>query len=737
MPEKKDNTALLKEIRDEYDYYVEAWRSIREEADTDMQYISGDPWEPKERKIREDNDRPCMTWDELSPYINKLVNDPKQNKRAIQVNPKGSGANDATAELRGNIIREIEYNSKAQSAFTTGFQGAAERSYGYWGVMKRYVSSVGKTASTDAFNQELYIRRIPNPDAVLFHPLFKEIDASDAMGCFVLDRMRQADFVRQYPNAEKQSFTTADRELAPNWIFGEKEIQVAEYWKVTLSKKSLYMFKGGDEGPTAYFEDELPKDMDIKQADDKREIEQRVVTQYITNGVEILDETEIEIPFIPVVPVFGKEIWVNKGSGSERMLISLTRMARDPFMAYCYYRSQEAEEAGMTPRSPFIAYKGQIDETDKDIWATVNKVPRAFLEINPVMDSTGQQLLPPPVRMPFSPNFEAYEVACEAARRAIMTAMSGSVLPTAAQRRNDKSGIALKEIDSQEDQGTFHFIDNYNHALEQTGRILDAWIPFVYDTKREIGIRKPDETHATVTINDPNNTNDQGKPEPNDTKTGEHGVTITVGPSDNSQRDAADAFLDTIVANIEAIAQLIPPGAAAKLLALGITMKNMGPLGKEIADTISPPQDAQAAQQQLQQAQASAAAQQEVIQKMQAELQKLQLEKAGKVIQGETQKQLQQMENDIKVLIALIQAKTQNATQEQEMYQQFWVENHGAAHELAMQKDQQGHEKTLATQAAQQQQAGQVSDQAHEATMAAGQQQADQQAQEQPAGGNQ
>lgn len=712
---------LLKEIRENYEYYLEAWSEIREEARTDMRYVSGDPWDPADRKFREDNDRPCMTWDELSPYINQLINDPRQNKRAIKVSPVGNGANDQTAELRANIIRGIEYNAKAQSAYTTGFQGAAERSYGYWRVGKRYINPSAKAGSLNAFLQELYIGRIPNPDCVLFDPNFKEVDCSDAMGCFVTDIVRRDDFKRRWPNAEITSFDPEHQELAPSWI-KEKEVMVGEYWRVTIEKKTLYMVGSKDE-PTALYEDELPTGFDISKAMKQRSIEQRVVTQYITNGVEILDEEKIEIPWIPIIPCFGKEIYVDDGSGSRRKLISLVRMARDPFMAYCFYRSQEAEEAGMTPKVPFIGYVGQF-QTDADVWKTINKIPRAMVQVDPVQ-GPGGELLPLPTRTPFTPNFQAYEVACEAARRAIMTAMSGSNLPTSAQRQNQKSGAALKEIDAQEDRGTFHFLDNYNFALEQTGRILDAWIPYVYDTQRDVGIRKPDESHAVIKINDPAQTNDKGESEVSDTTTGDHAVTISTGPSYESQRDEASKFVDILIGSIEPMAQLFPPGAVAKIIALGIKLKQIGPIGDEMAEVISPPQDQAAQQQAFAQGQAQLQQSQKIIAELQAELQKLQLEKAGKMIQGETQKQITTMQNDIKVLVALIGAKNQQAEQENEMYKQFWSENHNAAHETALQTMQHAHDSEQAqnAQAAAAQQSSQDHGQALEQQEVASQQQ--------------
>lgn len=690
--------SLLQEIRENFIYYTEAWRDIREEAQVDMRYVSGDPWDPKDRKFREDNERPCMTWDELSPYINQLINDPRQNKRAIKVSPIGSGANDKTAELRGDIIRGIEYSSKAQSAYTTGFQGAAERSYGYWRVGKRYINPTVKAGSVDAFNQELYIGRIPNPDCVLFDPNFKEVDCSDAMGCFVTDIMRLDDFKRKWPKAKVQGFDPDQQQLAPEWI-KEKEIMVAEYWRVTIEKQKLYLV-GDKDAPVAMYEDELPGNFDTSKAIRQREIERRVVTQYITNGVEVLDEEKIEIPWIPIVGCFGKEIYVNEGAGSKRKLISLVRMARDPFMAYCFYRSQEAEEAGMTPKVPYMALEGQISGREAE-WESANKVPRAVLQYKEVVTQGGQSFVTPPTRQPFQPNFQAYEIACEAARRAIMTAMSGSNLPTSAQRQNQKSGKALQEIDQQESRGTFHFIDNYNFALEQTGRILDAWIPYVYDTKREIGIRKADESHHVIRINDPDNLNAKQEAEVYDATAGEHSVTISTGPSYESQRDEASQFVDVLVGNIEAMAQLLPPGAAAKLVSLGIKLKQIGPIGDEMANVISPPEDEQAKQQAVAQGQMQLQQSQKVIAELQAELQKLQLEKAGKMIQGETAKQIATMQNDIKVLVALIEAKNQNAAQEAEMYKQFWTENHGAAHEVALQAMQHAHENEQAQNAAQ------------------------------------
>src|SRR5271166_1998715 len=268
MPETNPKSAILKEIRENYTIFEECWRPIREEGDVDMRYVSGDPWDDKERTFRDKYDRPVMTWDELSPYINQLVNDPRQNKRAIKINPRGSGATDQTAILRENKIREIQYNSRAQSAFTTAFQGAAERSFGWFGINARLVADgltedqygeLVKTAPEKLFEQELYFYRIANPNSVLPNNSYKEQDASDMTECFVEERVARSEFKRRWPKARFTDWQGSYAEEAPGWQ-QEKIVRIAAYYKAIIKKKKLYLLDGQEnaEDRVALYGDELP-----------------------------------------------------------------------------------------------------------------------------------------------------------------------------------------------------------------------------------------------------------------------------------------------------------------------------------------------------------------------------------------------------------------------------------------------------------------------------------------------
>ena len=162
----------LKDIRETVKADRDAWFETQQEANTDMLCVSGKVWEamdPEGLRIRQDRKRPALNLDELGQFTNQLINEVRANKRAIRVTPIGYGANDKTATYRQDRIRQIEYRSNAQSAYTTMFENAVQRSYGYLRITAQYVNdrpNPDKLTAAD-FEQELLIKPIVNPNTVI------------------------------------------------------------------------------------------------------------------------------------------------------------------------------------------------------------------------------------------------------------------------------------------------------------------------------------------------------------------------------------------------------------------------------------------------------------------------------------------------------------------------------------------------------------------------------------------
>ena len=690
-PERKDEE-VLEELRERYDYATAEWQDIREEGRTDMRYVSGDPWDPKAKKAREG--RPCLVLDELQQYFNQTINDVRVNPLGIKFSPRGTGGDDRGARFYQDKTREIEYRSKASLAYVTAFENAVQRSYGFLRLLTKY-------AGDRTFDQDVWIQACPNPDNILPDPDAQRPDGIDQQYCFVEEDWDYRRFKRTFPKAQLKGFSGEFHKQAPSWV-REHSVRVAEYWTIDYEQRTLLLF-GDRQAPTVAFEDELRERP--KAILDQRVVDIPRVHQYWTNGVELLTRpgqakrTLWPGKYIPIVWCLGKVLYVDEGAGARRVILSMTRLARDPYMLYCYYRSRESELVGLSPLVPYFAAKGTLDTVNKQALADSPYKAIPVVEYEPVVDTAPGVVLPPPQQIRWEPPIQALEVGAEGARRAIQAAMGVSPMPTIAQRHNQKSGRALEQIEATEQKGSFHFVDHYRDMVEATGVLVEDLMDKVYDSARDVGVRKADDTAEIVRINDPH------AEDPIDTK-GEYAVTVSAGPSFESERREAADFAESLM-------QI--PAAAARVMDLIVKLRNLGPIGDQIAERLTPPEFRQAgkdgkpdagqlarslaeAQQQLQQLQQAAAQMQQQL-ALETAKQNSQIRIAQIKAQSdkETAIELQRMKDASAIAVAKINALAKGVAIDQQAEDEAIALAQAHAHEAMENELDRQHEVGMAT----------------------------------------
>lgn len=680
---------LMKECREDFRYAKEYWRENHEQSEKDMQVVACIP-PPDFTADRKG--RPCIWPDETSQYVKQCNNNLRQNKRAAKISPRSEDATDKDAQHRQAYLRGIEYASKAQSIYTSAFESAVECAMGFWRVTLRITGPNGE--------QEPRLARIPNQFSAFPDPDAQEADFSDSNTYFVLcPPMRQKVFSARYPKAKKQSFTTEDQTVAPDW-FGGDDITVAEWWKRTEST--------------------LP-------SGEKR----YKVVQRIVNGFEVLETNEWIGSKIPIIGVFGEEIYVKTGGQVKRVFMSLIRRARDLQTMLAYIASQEAEEFGMAPRAPLQGYKGMFNSTTH---ATLHKVPVAYVEFGVPLDWNANWGPPPlPTRVAFDVHYQAFEVAYERYRRGIQAAMGIGNLPTAAQRQNEKSGKALERIENQQAVGSFHFTDNFTRSLANSSSQINELITKLAELdslpKQLLGKDQKDEdmilkvaSRTQDTTHDPES---EHLPEDNHffAHRGQFELAISDGANYLSQREEESEFAENLIANLPKMG--LPPQITQQMMALAVKLKNGGPILDEMADLLAPP-DPNKMDPKTKALMAQAQGQ---IQQLQGELQKLLMEREADVVKNQAMLQGKQMDNETRLAIAEISTKAQQLSERFEFVADLVQKLHVSAHETGMQAQEHDHAHSIADKQAaiaQQQQStqiaadqsGQASDQAHQQTMA-------------------
>ena len=334
--------------------------------------------------------------------------------------------------------------------------------------------------------------------------------------------------------------------------------------------------------------------------------------------------------------------------------------------------------------------------------------------------------------------------------------MGITALPTAAQRQNEKSGVALEKIQTQQAIGSFHFTDNFDRSLENCGRQIDELITKVMDTERQVAIRNADESHSLMNVVPGGQPSTQQEPDAKvlDPQAGEFDVTISTGPSYQSQREEATEFADMLVRELKNLP--IAPPQQAKLLSMAIKLKSLGPRGDEMAKIIDPPQeDGQQmppqAQQALQQLQQHNQALNAACQTLEKQLGQLHFEKTAKVVESQAKLQqiaaqsqadmaLEDKKLQTQIAVAEIETKAQILSEREAALRDLESQWHSQAHDVATQAMEQQHAAQMQQQQGQQQQdmaAQQADSQSQQSAQDAAQSQAQQeaQAQQQPAQG--
>lgn len=537
----------------------------------DLRFANGDPengyqWDDALRKQREIDKRPCLTTNKVKQHNRQITNDARQNKPAIRVYPVDDKADKRTAEIFNGIIRHIEHNSNADTAYDIASEFAVDAGLGYWRVTTDY-------AADDSFDQEIYIKCVPNPLNV-YLGRHSEPDGSDAKCGFVFEDLPKEEFEAKYPDCEPVGWPT---DAGSEWLTKEA-IRVAEYFKIVEESDTLYALADGSTQRLSEIEDkELVKAILADETIQKRKVTTRRCKWYLIAGDQILRKGEWPGRYIPIVRVVGEEVEID-GKIDRK---GHTRALKDAQRMYNYWSSAGVEYGALQGKQPYLAPVQAITGYEK-YWDNLNTANLPYLPYNGV-DENGNQIEMPQRQMPpvTAPMYmEGMRVASEEMKMA-----SGQYDASLGKQSNETSGRAIMARQRESDNATFHFIDNVARAIRYTGKILIDLIPKVYDTERVVRILGEDGKADAAQINpEAPQAYTEEKSLTGDVKkiynptVGRYDVTVAVGPSYGTKRQEA----------FEALSEISARNPQLMQVAGDLVMKAADfPMAEQIADRLA------------------------------------------------------------------------------------------------------------------------------------------------------
>lgn len=516
------NEEIIHEALENYDSAETSMREIIADAKDDINFVSGNQWD--EQEIKDRKGRPCLTINKLNTIINQVANDQRQNRPSVKARPVDSNVDKDTAKIINGMLRHIQYQSESEIAFDTACDQAITSGIGFVRVCTDYVDD-------DRFEQEIRIDRIENALNVRFPiHLCRKSDWSDAPYAFITYEMSRKEFERRYPdeNITDWSIKTG----YSNWVTDDT-VTLCEYFKVESKKITIYAMPGGGVA------ENVPEGIASLNS---REVEKKTVRWRLITAASVLDENEIPVSHIPIVPMLGKEMIVD----GKKKYISLVRFAKDAQRMLNYWKSLETELIANAPRAPYIGAKGQFEGFQKH-WASANTKNTPYLEYNPI--SIGGQLIGRPDRTA-PPAIPSGIVNAIMEAKEDIKETTGIFDASIGAKSNETSGRAIIARQREGDTGTFHFIDNLTRSMRHVFRIIVELIPKIYDSARTIRILGEDMEDSAIVINSPYIDPDTQEQKYYSMGTDKYDIVVDVGASFATKRleaaESVNAFMQTL-----------------------------------------------------------------------------------------------------------------------------------------------------------------------------------------------
>jgi hypothetical protein len=513
----------------------------REAALEDLKFLAGDQWPADVRADRtsQGEKRPTLTINRLKGFVHQVTNNQRENRPSIRCKPKDAKGHPEVAKILDGYFRRMQRDCDADVAFDTAFMQTVAGGWGFWRIGTDY-------EAPDSFDQIVLIQRIPNQFTTYLDPAHIHPCGIDAGWAFVTEMLDRSEFEEQYPKASPIPFEISGiGEDMKHWVSGG-QVRIAEYFLVDKDTRTLVALDNGHIGWKDELSDEIMAAVEAspERIVRAREVEVRKIKWYKLSGLEILEEGDVIGDYIPLVKVIGDEINIQ----GKPIWSGLVRDAKDPQRMYNYWSSAETERAALAPKAPYIMEEGQV-EGHENRWRQANRKNYPYLLYKGT--NVGGKPAPPPQRQPPG-DVPAGIIAAKQAAAEDLKATTGIRFDATMQERmHDESGRALQELRRQGDIGAYHYDDNLNRALVQTGRIILSILPEIWDTEREITISHEDGREEVV-IADPRlavpyeEHQTQAVSEKRfNIAIGRYDVEVVAGPSYATRRqDAASSMMD-------------------------------------------------------------------------------------------------------------------------------------------------------------------------------------------------
>jgi len=324
----QEDQDLLARMRKNFDKAISNEAENRRDGLDDDKFYAGDQWPNVIQQNRKLDQRPCLTINKFPTFVHQITNDQRENRPTINVSPVGDRSDPEVAKMYRGLIRFVERECTAETAYDEAFESTVRKGWGYFRMITEY-------ERPDSFNQVLRVIPVWNAFTVYADDQDQSDTGEDMKWCFITEMIPKKEFEQEYPDAQALAWELQGTgDSMKNW-FSPDAIRVAEYFEIKNEMRDLVYLSTGHTGWKDELSDEILDDIESGKITIERERRspQPKVKWYKATALEVLERNDWIGSSIPVYRVIGDRINVE----GKNKLFGIIRNSKDAQRMYNYW----------------------------------------------------------------------------------------------------------------------------------------------------------------------------------------------------------------------------------------------------------------------------------------------------------------------------------------------------------------------------------------------------------------
>tara|TARA_R110000744_G_scaffold371480_1_gene482499 strand:- start:982 stop:3066 length:2085 start_codon:yes stop_codon:yes gene_type:complete len=509
--------------------------------------VSGAQWDGK---IGEQfANRPQLENNQIHLSVIRIQNEYRNNRITAKFVSRTGDEGDELADLCAGLYRADQQDSIAEEAYDNAFEEGVGGGFGAWRLITEYEDEY----DPDDDRQRIRMEPIFEADSTVYFDVnAQRQDKADAKHCFVLTATTREAYEDEWGEVPDSVERRVSREEF-DW-YGVDLVYVAEYYRVEEAKEKIILFRSVAGITSRIPESELDDETRQKMNDvgtievGSKTIKVRKIRKYTVSGSRVLEDCGyIAGTEIPIVPFYGKRWFVG---GKERFM-GHVRLAKDMQRLQNMQISVLAEQAASGGEDTPIVTPEQI-AGHENTWANKAIDRPAYLPLNPVTDSNGNEVPSGPVGMAMAPQVPPAMAALLQISNEGLSDLLGNQ-QGGEQIQSNISGMAVELIQSRLDMQAYIYLSNFAKAVRRSGYIWLGMARALYDEDdRKMKVIDAQDEVDFVNIGREVMGDDGRVVKESDMKKAKFDVAVEIGPASSTKRSAivrqlteiADAVLD-------------------------------------------------------------------------------------------------------------------------------------------------------------------------------------------------